>query len=136
MLAGSCLCSGVRYEAEGPLTYVTRCHCRECRKASGAEFATNGSVPAASFRVVAGAELLKHYEWSPGEARMFCGRCGSPVFLRSAAMPEIVRLRLGCLDCEIDQRPLAHVFVAEKPAWSEITDSVPQFATRLQRPPK
>jgi hypothetical protein len=111
---------------------MTLCHCTECRKASGAEFATNASVPSVSFRVVAGAELLAAFEWSPGEARVFCGRCGSPLFLRSAAMPEIVRLRLGCLDSEIDQRPVAHVFVGEKPSWSEITDDLPQCAKRLR----
>jgi hypothetical protein len=130
MLKGSCLCGSVSYEADGPLTLMARCHCTQCRKASGAEFATNASVPAAGFRVVTGSELLKQFEWSPGEARVFCGRCGSPLFKRSAANPELVRLRLGCLDSEIDEKPVAHVFVAEKPAWSEITDALPQFARR------
>ena len=130
MLDGSCLCGGVRYEAEGPLTLMARCHCTQCRKASGAEFATNAYVPAASFRVLSGAELLKQFEWSPGEARVFCGRCGSPLFKRSAASPDKVRLRLGTLDSEIGERPAFHVFVAEKPGWSEITDSLPQFAQR------
>jgi hypothetical protein len=56
------------------------------------------------------------------------------LFKRKGNPPEQVRLRLGCLDTEpggtIDQRPVAHVFVAEKPCWSEITDGLPQFATR------
>jgi hypothetical protein len=109
---------------------MARCHCTQCRKASGAEFATNANVAAAGFRVVNGSELLEQFEWSPGEARVFCGRCGSPLFKRSAARPEVIRLRLGCLDSEIDERPMAHVFVAEKPGWSEITDTMPQFAQR------
>jgi hypothetical protein len=84
-------------------------------------------VPAASFRVLEGESLLKQYEWSPGEARVFCGNCGSPVFKRSAKSPSMVRLRLGCLDVEISEQPALHVFVAEKPAWSEITDNLPQY---------
>jgi hypothetical protein len=128
MLKGSCLCGGVQYEAEGPLHWVARCHCEQCRKASGAEFATNGSVRAADFRVLRGDELLKSFEWRPGEARVFCGRCGSPLFKRSAANLDYVRLRLGCLDVEIDQKPALHVFVDEKPAWSEIVDALPQHA--------
>jgi hypothetical protein len=117
----------VKYEAEGPLSLVARCHCDQCRKQSGSEFACNGSVPAASFRVLEGESLLKHFEYSPGEARVFCGQCGSPLFKRSANTPSVVRLRLGCLDVEIDAKPTLHVFVAEKPAWSEITDALPQY---------
>jgi hypothetical protein len=134
-LTGSCLCGGVRYEAEGPLLHMARCHCTQCRKASGAEFATNASVAASGFRVIAGVELLSEFEWSPGQARVFCSRCGSPLFKRkkSAGDGDMVRLRLGCLDSEIDQQPVCHVFVAEKPAWSKISDGLPQFDTAPKR---
>jgi hypothetical protein len=132
MLRGSCLCGRVKYEAEGPLALVARCHCQQCRKASGSEFACNGSVPAESFRVVEGEALLKHYEWSPGGQRVFCSNCGSPLFKRNLNQPEHVRLRLGCLDIDdevdVDIKPGAHIFVEEKPSWSEITDTLPQFA--------
>jgi hypothetical protein len=130
IVSGSCLCGGVRYEAEGPLLQVARCHCTQCRKASGAEFATNGSVPADCFRIIAGLELLSSYESSPGQERVFCSRCGSPLFKRNRVSdePEMVRLRLGCLDSEIEERPLCHVFVSESPRWSEITDDLPKFA--------
>jgi hypothetical protein len=129
MLKGSCLCGGVKYEAEGPITFMARCHCVQCRKASGAEFATNAFVPKDTFRVVSGEALLGEYESSPGHFRVFCGRCGSPLFKRSAERPQVVRLRLGSLDTEIDERPLAHLFVEEKPKWSEIHDDVPQYGT-------
>lgn len=127
-LAGSCLCGGVRYEAEGPLRLVVRCHCIQCRKASGAEFATNGSVRADTFRVLQGEALLASYESSPGQHRVFCSRCGSPLFKRMGNPQSHVRLRLGCLDSEVEQRPELHLFVSEKPRWSEITDALPQLA--------
>ena len=130
MLKGSCLCGGVKYEAEGPIIAMARCHCVQCRKASGAEFATNGSVASEHFRVVAGQELLSEFEWSKGQSRVFCSRCGSPLFKKDVSRPYQVRLRLGCLDSELDQTPLFHVFVAEKPSWSEICDSLPRHDTR------
>lgn len=130
MLKGSCLCGNVKYTAEGPLTAVARCHCVQCRKASGAEFATSGNVPTEGFRIVAGEKLIGEYESSPGTFRVFCGRCGSPLFKRTSRHPEAVRLRLGCVDTEIDERPLAHVFVGEKPKWSEISDGLPQYETK------
>ena len=134
MLNGSCLCGGVRYEADGPLTLMARCHCDQCRKASGAEFATNGSVAREHFRLVDGADLLHRYESSPGQFRVFCGRCGSPLFKEDESRPYQVRLRLGCLDTGLEQTPLFHVFVSEKPGWSEITDTLPQYATRPGTP--
>ena len=130
MLKGSCLCGGVKYEAEGPLAMMARCHCVQCRKASGAEFATNGSVAKETFRITAGEGLLSEYESSPGFFRVFCSRCGSPLFKRDDTRSYQVRLRLGCLDTDVDEKPLFHVFVSEKPSWSEITDALPQYDTR------
>ena len=127
MIEGSCLCGEVRYRAEGPVQWMARCHCTQCRKASGAEFATNGSVSAAGFRIVTGEEHLKAYEWSPGQSRVFCGRCGSPLFKRTADHPEFVRLRLGCVDGDLENRAAFHTFVSERPSWSEISDDLPQF---------
>jgi hypothetical protein len=120
----------VKYEADGPVMVMARCHCVQCRKASGAEFATNASVASESFRILAGEALLGRFESSPGQFRVFCGRCGSPLFKEDKNRPSQVRLRLGCLDSELDQIPLFHVFVSEKPSWSEITDALPQYATR------
>ncbi len=130
MIKGSCLCGGVTYQAGGPLTSFTRCHCGQCRKASGAEFATNASVSEATFELLSGKELLNEYESSPGNLRVFCGRCGSPLFKRSDGRPGVVRLRLGCLDSAIDERPTAHIYVSQKPAWSEIHDDLPRYDTR------
>jgi hypothetical protein len=129
MLNGSCLCGGVKYEAQGPLLIVARCHCWQCRKASGAEFATNGSVAAESFRVVVGEELLAEFESSPGSLRVFCKRCGSPLFKRHSNRPGEVRLRLGCLDGEAEVNPIGHVYVRDKPSWSHICDGLPEHDT-------
>lgn len=37
-LQGSCLCGGVRYQINGPLTGALNCHCAMCRKAHGRLF--------------------------------------------------------------------------------------------------
>jgi hypothetical protein len=115
----------VRYEARGPLSAVARCHCDQCRKATGAEFATHGTVDGAAFELLDGDALLGQWEVTPGVPRVFCTRCGSPLFKRLA--DGNIRLRLGCVDTELTERPSVHVFVAEKPAWSEIHDDLPQL---------
>ncbi len=108
---------------------MARCHCRECRKASGAEFATNATVASSSFKLIAGKELLREFEWSPGQARVFCGNCGSPILKRAADNPSKLRLRLGCLDSNLEQEPVLQVFLSEKLAFSEILDDIPAFDT-------
>jgi len=128
-LEGSCLCGGVRYEAQGPLLAMARCHCRECRKASGAEFATNASVLSSNLRFLAGRALLREFESSPGQARIFCGKCGSPIMKRVADKPDMLRLRLGCLDSPLDQKPAVRVFLSEKLDFTEILDDIPSFHT-------
>ena len=126
-LAGSCLCGGVRYRARGPLQGLVRCCCRECRKASGAEFATNGSVTREHFELVSGESLLREYASSPGQYRVFCGQCGSPVFKRYDAQPDLVRLRLGCLDTPLDQKPAAQIFTSERLGLTRPDPDLPTF---------
>src|SRR5207247_6027711 len=127
MLTGGCLCGGARYEIDGEIGSATYCHCSQCRRASGTAFATNASVRAEHFRLVAGRDLLTEYESSPGKFRAFCARCGSPILARWAAHPDFVRIRLGTLDDDPGTRPLLHVWVGSKAPWFEITDELPRL---------
>lgn len=126
MIVGSCLCGAVRYEIAGRLGPAVHCHCGQCRKASGASFATNASVPVESFKFVSGGERVGEFESSPGQFRCFCTRCGSPLIKRIAAKPGEVRLRLGTLDTDPGVQVAAHIFVSAKAPWTEITDELPQ----------
>jgi hypothetical protein len=83
MTKGSCLCRAIRFEA-GEVEFFGHCHCSMCRKAHGAAFATFACVPADNFRFVAGGELVKLYESSPGNHRAFCPVCGSNAPARSS----------------------------------------------------
>jgi hypothetical protein len=136
-LRGSCLCGGMQYEVDGPIGPVVNCHCSMCRKATGAAFRTRAAVPAKSFRWLAGENLLAGYESSPGETRTFCRVCGSTLATLFRDRPDEIGLALGTLDADPGVRPEAHVYVASKAPWFEITDDLPRFAasiTRLARP--
>jgi hypothetical protein len=126
MLKGSCLCGGVRYEINSELAVVTNCHCSLCRKTSGSAFASGATIAAASFRFVAGKELIKEWESSPGYHRMFCGRCGSPILKRKDNDPEHLRFRPGTLDSDPGVKMSKHIHVGSKAPWVEITDGLPQ----------
>lgn len=130
MLKGSCLCNSVQYEIHGELGPIVMCHCSRCRKANGSAFATNASLNTADLHLLHGKEALAEYESSPGVFRVFCGKCGSPLYSRRPSMPELLRLRIGTLDTPIAAKPTAHIFVGSKAEWCEIHDKLPQYAER------
>lgn len=130
MTTGGCLCGAVRYDISEPLAPIEICHCSQCRKAQGTPFATNIPVSKRQFTITRGAASLRAYESSPGKERLFCERCGSPIISRRLALPDVVRVRAGTVDGAISARPRAHFHIASKADWWDITDDLPQFATR------
>ncbi|MGQ0620710.1 MAG: GFA family protein [Panacagrimonas sp.] len=127
LYSGSCLCGGVRFRIESELEPIQVCHCSQCRKAQGTPFATNIPVPAAAFRLVGDPELLTEFESSPGKVRVFCKRCGSPIYSRKDTAPGVVRLRAGLIDEPLAVGPIAHFHTASKCNWWPIDDGLPQF---------
>ncbi|MFN2638211.1 MAG: GFA family protein [Gemmatimonadaceae bacterium] len=87
----------------------------------------NIPVKAAQFSIVSGEELLSGFESSPGKRRMFCSRCGSPVFSQKDSAPEVVRIRAGTLNGALSSKPIAHFYTASKCNWWPINDGLPQF---------
>ena len=102
--AGRCLCGGVRYALTAPPEAVFLCHCRSCQRAQGAAFNLSAPIPRDHFVLLAGAELLTRFESSPGKERVFCRRCGSPIYAERPATPQRV-LRAALLH-DLRQLPL------------------------------
>ena len=127
MYIGGCLCGAVRFEIGGPIHNIVYCHCSQCRKAQGSAFAANGIVKAGDFHIVSGADSLTGYESSPGQIKYFCKICGSPILSKSESRPEQVRVRIGTIESDITERPMAHIFVTSKANWEEVSDDLPQY---------
>jgi hypothetical protein len=129
MHAGSCLCGNIKYEIDGELSDFGHCHCQSCRKASGSAFGANAGVERAAFRLVSGADTLREFESSPGKLRVFCSRCGSPIYAYLTKSPDLLRVRLGSLDTPLDARARAHTWVSDKADWEDIAafSTLPQF---------
>jgi hypothetical protein len=124
----------VRYEIDGRVGPMGHCHCVTCRKAQGGAFVTNAPVRRKYFTLRSGADEVAEFESSPGKWRCFCRTCGSPLWSRRTAEPDIVRIRVGLLDGDPERRPLAHVWVSEKAPWYEISDALPRYVRGLDGP--
>jgi hypothetical protein len=127
MITGSCLCGGVRYAYDGTLDEISMCHCRQCQKAQGTAFVAVSPIDAERFRLVAGAELLRSFRATPDKARVFCGRCGSPIYSARDDLPKVKRLRLGTVDTPIHGARAYHIHTASRASWHAITDDHPQW---------
>jgi hypothetical protein len=127
MLRGSCACGRVTYEIRGELLGpITYCHCWRCRKHSGSSFGTTAGVRAADFTILGGEELLSAWESSPGVQRYFASCCGSPIYKRQQATPEILGFRLGTLDGDPGRKAGLHFMAGSRAPWVEIRDALPQ----------
>jgi len=130
---GSCLCGDVAYEIRGEPMRMINCHCERCRLGRSAAHATNVFYKVDAFRFTRGASGVREYKVPDAKFHTvaFCSRCGSKV-PRISTERGIVVAPAGSLDTDPGIRPMAHIFVANKAPWFDITDTLPQFA---QMPP-
>ncbi|MCW8093342.1 GFA family protein [Alteromonas sp. ASW11-130] len=127
MYEGSCLCGAVKLAINGPISSIIHCHCSLCRKSSGTAYATNGFIQKNALAIVRGEDTVQWYEIKPGRKRHFCKKCASPLFSSNATDPERLRLRIGIVDSDIDERPISHNFVSSKANWDNLDDDLPRY---------
>jgi hypothetical protein len=75
---------------------------------------------------VSGGDLLRSWESSSGVHRFFAGCCGSPIYKRQDATPELLGFRLGTLDTDPSRKAELHFMVDSKAPWVEIHDALRQ----------
>jgi hypothetical protein len=115
---GGCLCGAVRYELRSEPAMTAVCHCTHCQRQSGAMFSTNIVVPEADY-VQHGETKVYQDTGDSGQPvyRHFCGRCGSPIVSRVAAMPGAVMLKAGTLDDLHGLKPAVEVYTDHAAEW-------------------
>lgn len=127
-MQGSCLCETVRYQISGMLGPVYNCHCSKCRRWHGAVYRTRASILTAQFTWVSGEDNLSAYSSSENVTKYFCKTCGSPLISTYKNKPDILGIPLGGIEGIERAAVKAHIFVASKASWYEISDGIPQFA--------
>lgn len=128
MIKGSCLCEGIQYEYNLALTEVAICHCNQCKRAQGTPFVTNAPIQFDALKFVTGESLLKDYFSSPNKRRVFCSRCGSPLFSQLTDHPHLARLRVGTITQGTIPPPGYQIFCESQADWFNLGDDVPTYA--------
>lgn len=122
--SGRCLCGAVSYEFDGPPNWQAHCHCESCRRATSSPFTSFFAVDHARLRFTGIAPAT--YVSSPGVARSFCPRCGSPVAYQSPARAHELDLYALTLDDPSRFAATVHVHFNERLPWLHLADGLPR----------
>jgi hypothetical protein len=120
-LSGRCFCGAVRFRSSGEPFQVSWCHCRDCRRQTGAP-----AVVWAGFRsdqvTFEGAPKLRRS--SELVTRSFCADCGTPIGYRHAELEGEIYIHAGLFD-EADRLvPDRHAYVTSKLFWMHLEDGL------------
>ena len=132
MPTGQCHCGAVKYEMSADTIYQAFCHCRDCRRQTGAPLVAWALVPNDKLKVTG---ETKQYASSEHGRRHFCPHCGTSLFYTNAPMfPSATDVQIATLDDPDAMPPQIHVQVAERVGWMKNDDGLPQFARYPEGP--
>jgi hypothetical protein len=128
MANGSCLCGNIRYEVEILPEKIFNCHCKFCRKAHGADYATVAVVKYSTFKLFDEKGALKEHQNGAGGFRAFCSECGTRLMNYAPDKNMFFAVMLSTIDSPINFKPVAHANTESKASWCEPYPGIPQFS--------
>ncbi|WP_026381539.1 GFA family protein [Afifella pfennigii] len=123
-LHGRCFCGAVAFEALSEPLQVSWCHCKDCRRQTGAPAVVWAGFPA---DLVRWRGEPKRRQSSPGIIRSFCAECGTPIAYVDARLPGETYIHTGLFE-EADRLiPDRHAYVTSKLFWLHLDDSLAKY---------
>ncbi|OAP57078.1 hypothetical protein AYL99_09191 [Fonsecaea erecta] len=137
MVEGSCLCGSVRFTLDidpgAAETQTKACHCRPCRKITGAFTSLNLTVPSKAFALTNGSlKTVKttHADEGFEFALAFCPDCGSPIYAVPywAGPQDILVIQVGTLDDAdvLEKVPAVEMNVKHRLGWVKDVEGAEQ----------
>ena len=127
--SGGCACGSIRYLCTRAPVAMLNCHCRDCQRSSGAPFASGVVVLASDTQITGTPKTYSVRGGSGGlTTRSFCPDCGTPLFARGEAAPEVMSIRFPTLDDQSEFQPTLDIWTASAQAWACLNPAIPHFA--------
>ena len=124
-MKGGCFCRAIRYEVDGAPHWVTHCHCRHCRRSSGALFLTFAGFEAKGFRLAEGEPRI--FRTRDKVTRQFCDRCGTQLTYQDSDHLESIWVSVGSLDDPEAVSPRDHIWTSRMLPWLRFDDGLPRY---------
>jgi len=124
---GGCACGAIRFEAAGEPIFQNHCQCRDCQKRSGAGHGSYMTFPRAADVRITGEAAHWRVAGDSGNEKIhaFCPTCGTPVYLKFAAAPDIVAIPVGSLDEPGLFKPQIVTYGIRGEAWDALDPALP-----------
>jgi hypothetical protein len=122
---GRCGCGAVSFRVDGDPNWVAHCHCRDCRAQTGSPFTTFAGFPRARFAWTGVPPAI--HRSSPGVARSFCARCGTPMAFEGARWPDEVHIYVATVEDPASLVPQAHVYFGQALPWIQPADGLARY---------
>lgn len=125
--SGGCMCGAIRYECSADPLLALNCHCRDCQRASGSAFASVLAVPKDSLKIT-GEPKYHDVKADSGNtiSRGFCPECGSPLFTKLSARPDLVGIRAASLDDPSWHKPAMDIYTSSAQPWDYMNPDLPK----------
>ena len=96
---GGCLCGTVTFAGDVDIAFAANCHCKDCQKATGAAYASIVFVSEQDLDIQGETSRFEHRS-DRGSVlhKVFCPKCGSPLFTKNSAREGLIGVRLGVLN--------------------------------------
>ena len=126
---GKCLCGDVTYSVTGDPVRQGHCHCLDCKKATGAGFATIAFFKDEQFAKNSGQTHSYQHQAESGNTltKEFCQRCGSLVFGSNTGRPGIKSVYVGSLDDAGFVQPQFNVWMKRLLSFYRVDETLNNF---------
>lgn len=124
-IEGGCLCGAIRYRATARPVSRSICHCRTCRRASGAPSVAWSTFHIDHFAFTSGTPT--QFYSSPDVVRTFCGRCGTPLGYRNVADPGTLDITTATLDAPEDYPPTKEIWIDHRLEWEPLSTATHHY---------
>ncbi len=126
--SGGCLCGAIRYESRAAPLFSINCHCRDCQRTTGTAYAPVLAVSTDALAITQGEPTYYTSQSDSGEtvSRGFCPECGSGIFSKLSANPDIVGLKAASLDDPSWFRPAVDIYTDSAQPWDVMNPDLPK----------
>lgn len=132
---GHCLCGQAAFSIEAQPLTARICWCRDCQYLSGGTGLAGLAFPSAALTTTGAISWFRSTADSGNlMERGFCPSCGTPLFSKTEARPQLVFVRIGALDDPELLAPQMAIWTKSAPSWACISPGLPQVAGQPSPP--
>lgn len=126
---GGCACGAVRYSTGNAPIFQNHCQCRDCQRRSGTGHGSWMTFASRAEMKISGDATEWEVAGDSGNLKIhaFCPVCGTPVYLRFVAMPDLISVPATSLDEPERFTPQVLTYRVRALAWDTIDPSLHAF---------